>query len=157
MFVKIIRKIASHFRVLVAGTVAETLPKPIEQNGEEKMDVDGGMEVVTKPATRELDEELREGGQAVDKELKEKQKALIDALPLDRYELPSNPHWTEAEAQIQRALKTGRKSDVTVSVRSSGEKRKKGDGSTAEKVYAEEIGDKAAKKLRRGMREKGGR
>ncbi|KAL8860973.1 MAG: hypothetical protein Q9198_010552 [Flavoplaca austrocitrina] len=84
MFVKIIRKIASHFRALVAGTVAETLPKPIEHSGEEKMDVDGGMEVVTKPAVKELDEELREGGRTVDKDLKEKQKALIDALPLDR-------------------------------------------------------------------------
>ncbi|KAL8643498.1 MAG: hypothetical protein Q9226_008331, partial [Calogaya cf. arnoldii] len=105
MFVKIVRKVASHFRGLVAGTIAETIPKPVEESVE-KVDVDGGAEVVSKPAQRDLEEELREGGEEINKELKEKQKALIDALPLDRYEIETgNPGWEEAEAQVQRALK----------------------------------------------------
>ncbi|KAL8998210.1 MAG: hypothetical protein Q9169_002695 [Polycauliona sp. 2 TL-2023] len=168
MFVKIIRKVSSHFSALVADTVAESMPKALEdQNGGKekgKADVDGGREVVTKPVQKELEEELREGGEEVSRELKEKQRALIDALPLDRYELPpstTTTTWTDAEAQVQRALKTkGSEANVTVSVRSSKDKkRKKGEkaGETAESVYAEEIGNKEAKRLRRGMgeREKG--
>ncbi|KAL8777475.1 MAG: hypothetical protein Q9213_007844, partial [Squamulea squamosa] len=114
MFVKIVRKVASHFRNLVAGTVAETLPVPPSQE-QEKQDVDGGIEIVTRPAQKDLEEELREGGEQVNKELKEKQKALIDALPLDRYEIEtSGPGWEEAEAQVQRAVKAkGDKADVT--------------------------------------------
>ena len=90
MFVKIVRKVATYFRGLVAGTVAETMPKSLEEEeeGKEKADVDGGVEVVTKPAQKDLEEELREGGEEVSRELKEKQRALIDALPLDRYAPP---------------------------------------------------------------------
>lgn len=91
MFVKIVRKVATYFRGLVAGTVAETMPKSLEEQeeeGKEKADVDGGIEVVTKPAPKDLEEELREGGEEVSRELKEKQRALIDALPLDRYATP---------------------------------------------------------------------
>ena len=90
MFVKIVRKVSGHFRALVAGTVAETMPPAaVQQNdgeggGAAVADVDGGMEVRARPAQRDLDEELREGGEEVDRALKEKQRALIDALPLDR-------------------------------------------------------------------------
>ncbi|KAI4252075.1 MAG: hypothetical protein L6R42_008121 [Xanthoria sp. 1 TBL-2021] len=158
MFVKIARKIATYFRGLVAGTVAETMPKPADESVE-KVDVDGGVEVVTKPVPRDLEEELREGGEEVSKELKEKQRALIDALPLDRYEIETGgPGWEEAEAQVQRAVKAkGDKAAVTVSVRSSkaaGEKKRK-KGESAEKIYAEEIGDKEAKRLKKGTKDRG--
>ncbi|KAI4238194.1 MAG: hypothetical protein LQ352_007892 [Teloschistes flavicans] len=158
MFVKIVRKTAGHFRALVAGTVAESIPAPIPSRKEEEVDEDanGGLEAKnTLIAVKDLDEELREGGQAVDQELKEKQRALIDALPLDKYEIESgNPGWEDAEKQVQRAVKSkGDQGGVTVSVRSSkpatGKKRK---GESAEKVYAEEIGDKEAKRMRKGMR-----
>ncbi|KAI4101288.1 MAG: hypothetical protein L6R37_005031 [Teloschistes peruensis] len=86
MFVKIVRKVAGHFRGLVAGTVAESMPAPVasRKDGIDE-DVDGGMEVKNAPiAVKDLDEELREGGQEVDRQLKEKQRALINALPLDK-------------------------------------------------------------------------
>ncbi|KAL8766936.1 MAG: hypothetical protein Q9209_006417 [Squamulea sp. 1 TL-2023] len=156
MFVKIVRKVASQFRNLVAGTVVETLPAPPSQ-AQEKRDVDGGVEVITKAAQKDLEEELREGGEEVNKELKEKQRALIDALPLERYEIETgSPGWEEAEAHVQRAVKAkGNKADVTVSVRSSkagAEKKRKGE--SAEKIYAEEIGNKEAKRLKKGMKER---
>ncbi|KAL8732629.1 MAG: hypothetical protein Q9166_002604 [cf. Caloplaca sp. 2 TL-2023] len=157
MFVKIVRKVASHFRGLVAGTVAESMPAPPSQS-QEKADVDGGMEVVAQPVQKDLDEELREGGEAVNKELKEKQRALIDALPLDRYEIESgNPGWEEAEKQVQRAMKAkgDNVADVTVSVRSTKPAEKKRKGESAEKIYAEEIGNKEAKRLKKGMKDKG--
>lgn len=76
-----------------------------------------------------------------------------------RYEIETGgPGWEEAEAQVQRAVKAkGDKADVTVSVRSSkaaGEKKRK-KGESAEKIYAEEIGDKAAKRLKKGMKDRG--
>ncbi|CAO1598239.1 N-acetyltransferase 10 [Xanthoria calcicola] len=160
MFVKIVRKAATYFRGLVATTVAETMPNPADQ-GSEKPDVDGGLEIVSKPRQRDLDQELREGGEEINKGLKEKQKALIDALPLDRYELEtSGPGWSDAEAQVQRALKAKGAGEnetagaVTVSVRSAAteKKRKKmKKGESAEEIYKMEIGEPEAKRLRKGM------
>ncbi|KAL9020612.1 MAG: hypothetical protein Q9185_002198 [Variospora sp. 1 TL-2023] len=86
MFVKVVRKVAGHFRGLVAGTVAETLPSQAKKD-DVHVDVDGGMEVQKPRPTaqiQDLDEELREGGEEVDRAFKEKQRALVDALPLDR-------------------------------------------------------------------------
>lgn len=87
MFVKIVRKMSGHFRGLVEGAITESMPPPM--NGRSKDDGDMEVDAETKmsrfaPLERGLDEELREGGEQVDRELKEKQRALIDALPLDQ-------------------------------------------------------------------------
>ena len=94
MFVKIIRKVAAHLRSLVEGAVAQSLPEHNNNNGDNALGVDRqdatGVhedEVVNQrfqPLDADLDEELQEGGHQVNKELREKQRALIDALPLDR-------------------------------------------------------------------------
>ncbi|KAI4181854.1 MAG: hypothetical protein L6R41_006365 [Letrouitia leprolyta] len=159
MFVKIVRKVAGFLRGVVAGTVVAEIPgEAVTATGKgEDVDVNGGMEVKkVSVVQRDLEEELREGGEEVDRELKEKQRALIDALPLDRYEIESGgPGWEDAEKQVQRTIKSKvGKEDVTVSVRasksaSSSGKRK---GESAEQVYREEIGDKEAKRLKKGMR-----
>lgn len=83
MFVKIVRKVASHFRSLVEGAVKETMPASPTHEGRNGIDGVSG-EQRFKPLARPLDEELKEGAEEVDRELKEKQRALIDALPLDR-------------------------------------------------------------------------
>ena len=90
MFVKVVRKVSSHFRTIVEGAAAESMP----QNVDGESNIDGATEDVEmeteariprfQPLERGLDEELREGGEQVDRELKEKQRALIDALPLDK-------------------------------------------------------------------------
>ncbi|KAL8703877.1 MAG: hypothetical protein Q9201_002966 [Fulgogasparrea decipioides] len=155
MFVKIVRKVSSHFRALVAGTVAESLPAPPSKQDENNIDAANGAKAAP-VVQKDLDEELREGGKEVDRELKEKQRALIDALPLDKYEIESGgPGWEEAEKQVQRAMKVKGDNDgdgVTVSVRSSKPASGKRKGESAEKVYAEEIGDKEAKRLKKGMK-----
>lgn len=89
MFVKIVRKVSSHFRSLVEGAVAETLPKQDAAMGVDREDATGVHEdeIVDerfRPLERGLDEELQEGGEDINKELKEKQRALIDALPLNQ-------------------------------------------------------------------------
>ena len=85
MFVKIVRKVSSHFRQLVEGAVADDLPQKVT-NGLLSTAHDG--EEIAKPAFQPLaeglDEELAEGGKAINQELREKQRALIDALPLDQ-------------------------------------------------------------------------
>ncbi|BDD54565.1 killer toxin resistant protein, variant 2 [Monascus purpureus] len=84
MFLKIVRKVSTHFRSLVEDAVADSLPAnkvPLtitsadahEETPDERF----------KPLETGLEDELREGGQQVDEELREKQRALIDALPLE--------------------------------------------------------------------------
>lgn len=81
MFVKMVRKVSTHFRNLLEEAVQETMPLPIPTAHN-----DGDNETADKFTLlpQGLDDELREGGKEVDRELKEKQKALIDALPLDK-------------------------------------------------------------------------
>ena len=85
MFLKIMRKMSTYFRALVEGAVADTLPServPIAQET-----ADAHEEVADErfqPLDAGLEDELREGGEQVNDELREKQKALIDALPLDK-------------------------------------------------------------------------
>lgn len=85
MFVKIIRKVATAFGTIVKGAVAETMPEAIEveHNGIDDDDAKGGEERF-KPLEKDLGEELREGGDEALREEREKQKALIDALPLEK-------------------------------------------------------------------------
>lgn len=149
MFVKIVRKVSAHFRRILEGAIEESIPQanvPTE---------DGADEVQPKkfaPLQSNLDAELREGGEEVDKELKEKQRALIDALPLDKYEIETGAAgWDEAEKQIKRAHAKGGDKGLTVSVKSS-KSDKKRKGESAEEIYREEIGDKEAKRLKKGMK-----
>ena len=155
MFVKTIRKVASHFRRLVESAVTETMPeKSIPTStaaaSEDTMDIDTPVKYA--PLPQDLNTELKEGGDAMDAELKEKQRALIDALPLDRYEIETGgPGWEEAEKQVDRAQKAG-KGDVTVSVKSEkkrDEKRKA--AASAADIYREEIGEREEKRIKKGM------
>lgn len=71
-----------------------------------------------------------------------------------RYEIETGgPGWEDAEKQVQKAVKAkGGKEDVTVSVRSSKPVSGKRKGESAEQVYAEEIGNKEAKRLKKGVK-----
>jgi N-acetyltransferase 10 len=86
MFLKIVRKVSTHFRGLVEGAVAESIPgqqlaASQPAGGAHDDDI---IEDRFKPLETSLDDELREGGEEVNEELREKQRALIDSLPLDR-------------------------------------------------------------------------
>ena len=150
MFVKIVRKVSSHFHRLLEGAVIETIPQSAPAAKDDA--ADGEEEERFVPLQKSLDDELREGGEDVNNELKEKQRALIDALPLDKYEIETGGlGWEEAEKQVKRAQARGGAKEVTVSVKSDRKDRKR-KGETAEDVYREEIGDKEAKRLKKGMR-----
>lgn len=147
MFVKIVRKVSAHFRRLLEGAVIETLPQPPPPADE---DSETPQTKRYAPLTTPLNDELREGSDAVNAEFKEKQRALIDALPLDKYEIETGgAGWEEAEKQVKKAHAKGGAKDVTVSVRSEKEKKRKGE--SAEEIWREEVGEKEAKRLRKGM------
>lgn len=85
MFLKIIRKVSTHFRGLVEGAVADTMPaEQVPSSVPAGAAHDDVVEDRFKPLETGLEDELREGGQQIDNELREKQRALIDALPLDK-------------------------------------------------------------------------
>lgn len=86
MFLKIVRKVSTHFRGLIEGAVAESMPSeqiPASMSAGGAHD-DEIVEDRFKPLETGLEEELREGGEQINEELREKQRALIDALPLDK-------------------------------------------------------------------------
>ncbi|KAL8782356.1 MAG: hypothetical protein Q9195_009651, partial [Heterodermia aff. obscurata] len=91
MFVKIIRKTSACFRRIVEQGIEEGLP--------ENRGVEGGKQVMPP-----LSEELAQASTGVVSELKEKQRALIDALPLERYEIEAGGEgWEEAERVVRRS------------------------------------------------------
>lgn len=64
--------------------------------------------------------------------------------------------WEEAEKQVKRVVqgKSG-KDSVTVSVRAEKGAKVKRKGETADEIYQKEIGDREAKRLKKGMKRKG--
>jgi N-acetyltransferase 10 len=86
MFVKIVRKISTCFATIIEGAIAETMPAPsiTVTNGANGDPSQTTSDIRFQPLDQKLDDELREGGEEVDREMKEKQRALIDALPLER-------------------------------------------------------------------------
>lgn len=157
MFVKIVRKVANHFRSLVEQAVGETIPAsaPTATSTAAEADEDDAPAQRFVPLTKDLNAELREGGDAIDKELKEKQRALIDALPLDRYEIEDGgAEWDEAEEQVTKAVNKGKggAGEVTVSVKTKKADKGKRKGESVEEVYQKEIGEREAKRLKKGMK-----
>lgn len=72
-----------------------------------------------------------------------------------RYEIANGgTDWVEAESQIKRTaqVKANGGKSMTVSVKSSNPASAKRKGESAADVYAEEIGNREAKKLKKGMR-----
>ena len=83
MFVKIVRKVSVCFNNIVQGAVAESLSKnDVRTNGAAAVEK---IAARFEPLPQDLASELREGEEEVDRGLKEKQRALVDALPLDQY------------------------------------------------------------------------
>ena len=83
MFNKVMRKVSMHFRKIVEGAVGESLPHADDGAASDDDKGDGPAQQF-QPLEKSLVEELKEGGEEVDKEEKERARAMIDALPLNR-------------------------------------------------------------------------
>ncbi|KAL3481203.1 GNAT acetyltransferase 2-domain-containing protein [Aspergillus californicus] len=142
MLLKIVRKVSTQLRSLQENAVADTLPTaqaPVVAEAHDEV-ADSRFQ----PLEENLDDELREGGEEANAELREKSRALIDALPLDKYEISNGTAgWEEAEKQVRSG------GAATVSVKSSKQsKRKKGE--SAREVFDTEIDSKRQKIIQKG-------
>ena len=144
LFIKTIRKICAHFRSIFEDAIAVDLPAQEAPSITTTANATGhDSEIVDTrfaPLKEGLEHELEQGGLEVDRELKEKQRALIDALPLDRYEIANgSTAWEEAERKIQKGENGG-----VIAVRSSKEKKRTA-GETAKEIYEAELGHEGQK------------
>ncbi|PHH83277.1 hypothetical protein CDD82_2457 [Ophiocordyceps australis] len=152
MFIKILRKMTAHFGSLVSAAVDAEMPKA-EKLGVTRENASGAHDdelVDTRfvPLAENLNDELEEGGDEALATLREKQRQLIDSLPLDQFEIEADaPAWQEAEKQVRHAAKEG-KTGVVVSVKSAKHKRKA--GQTAAEIYDEVLGEKPRKRSKKG-------
>jgi len=88
MFMKTMRKMTTHFSNLITGAIEAEMPTRTTV-GVSRADADNAFddEMVDdqfEPLNKSLEEELEEGGDEAMKSLREKQRQLIDALPLDQ-------------------------------------------------------------------------
>ncbi|KAJ9615289.1 N-acetyltransferase 10 [Cladophialophora chaetospira] len=174
MFVKVVRKISVALRGVIGGDVDATLgEKPtVEIHGLVAGVGNGSGRVNVKPlGTGDMGgEDDGKDGEELDPAVKEKQRALINALPLDRYEISAptttddhDPAWEAAERQVRE----GGGTSTVVSVKSGRSKNKKrkvddDDGSVEMNGNAETKkekkrdkkagGDKEGKKRKEGKR-----
>ncbi|KAK2747523.1 hypothetical protein FQN57_002015 [Myotisia sp. PD_48] len=153
MFIKIMRKVSTLFRSTIEGAVAETLPSAdigVSIENATGVHDDEVVDQRFRPLEVGLEQELKEGGQKVNKELREKQRALIDSLPLNQYEVAQgNTNWELAEKQVRDAAGKNSNSIPTVSVKSTKPVKRKA-GETAREIYDQEIGNKERKKIKKG-------
>ncbi|KAF1813674.1 N-acetyltransferase [Eremomyces bilateralis CBS 781.70] len=113
MFVKVVRKFSGHFRSVSATAIEEGMPQMAEEGV-----TDGAMRVDQNAGAR-LEDELALGASEVNDAEKERMRSMIDALPLDKYEIVAeDKDWKEAEHQVRSVQTKGGKSS-TVSVRST--------------------------------------
>ncbi|KAF1360563.1 N-acetyltransferas-like protein [Lizonia empirigonia] len=147
MFVKVSRKVATAFRGILEGAVRQELPEAMEVE-----DGDAPEAVVDprfQPLEKSLEEELQEGGDEflADQEERERAKALIDALPLHKYEIGAGADdWADAERSVAKAAKGGRVDNLTVAVKTGEKKRKAGEAVAEAYKEAEKGKEKSEKK-----------
>ncbi|KAF2806768.1 DUF699-domain-containing protein [Mytilinidion resinicola] len=143
MFVKVVRKVSTHFRSLVEGAVAETMPEAMEVDDETGVHGENGFKSAEvqrfKPLAKKLDDELAEGGEEIDQAERERVRSMIDALPLDQYTIDSeNANWEDAERKVRAAQAKGSK-EITVSIK-TGKSSKRKAGEAVEEAYQEAMG-----------------
>jgi len=153
LFVKSIRKITKQLTDVQKSALEAELPSALTSNGTGDQRTLRAAETLEKmkPVEVTIDEELREAGDEVTRELTEKQREMINSLDLSKYAIDTDSaDWTVAENQI---TKGGRGSSTVVSVKSSADKKRK-----LEEVSNEGGGDerrvkvKGDKKTRRSMK-----
>lgn len=138
MFSKIIRKFSTFFRSSLSKAIDNTMPA-LEDDTVKEMD--GEVENIDfSAAGDEMNTEIGDEGNEVVKELRAKQRQLIDAINLNKYEISADAEWDDADNDLKKATK----SKGVVSVKSKKPKRKTED---ATDIYGQEM--KALKKLKK--------
>lgn len=153
MFIKVIRKISVAFRVILEADVGRDMPTEAAVSGSRvavAAPVVPAVEKTNGNATTAYTDHDDKSEDVVDPAIRAKQRELINALPLDRYELDGetqdvaandeDARWAEAEKQIREG------GTPTVSVKSSKKRKAEAEGET---------GEEAGKKSKKDKKEKG--
>ncbi|KAF2171675.1 hypothetical protein M409DRAFT_63298 [Zasmidium cellare ATCC 36951] len=153
IFVKVARKISSHFRQLQEGAISKTMPQ--QNGGAAPDDEDWEEEIDAEKVRKGLADELAEGAEEFDEAERQRNQAMIDSLPLENYAIQNGEAgWEDAERQVREAEKKGRKSTgATVAVKTGkGEekKRKAGEALAEAQKEAERTSGKKMKKSKGG-------
>ncbi|KAJ9634867.1 N-acetyltransferase 10 [Knufia peltigerae] len=167
MFIKVVRKVSTAFRSVVSGAVEAELPEKKSDAINSGAGSNGMTSRVQVPAQSVLgndddDDKYDDDDDMVDPAFKEKQRALIDALPLDKYEIRTgqgngdggegddDTAWAEAERQVREAaLAPGGKSSTTVSVKSVRKNKRKADETTTGDGDRQDDGGEKKKKQKK--------
>ncbi|KAK3675855.1 N-acetyltransferase 10 [Recurvomyces mirabilis] len=142
MFNKVIRKVSMYFRQLQEGAVAKDMPvSKATTNGDAHEPNESAID--PENVAKELEHELATGGAEFDAQEREKQRKMIDSLPLENYATANGEaSWEDAE----KAVKAGKKSG-TFGVKRKDEKHKRKAGEALAEVQkeAEGLGKKSKK------------
>ncbi|KAK2066423.1 hypothetical protein P8C59_000247 [Phyllachora maydis] len=149
ILIKISKKATEHFGKLVSGKIENELPAEL---GVSRQDATGMHEdeVIAErfePLQTALQDELDEAGDEVLTEIRRKQRELIDALPLDQYEIEGDAAaWDDAEKMALKSSKSGH-GKPTVSIKAK--EKRKADSLGAEGESGTAKGDKANKRAKK--------
>ncbi|KAK6205007.1 putative ATPase [Scheffersomyces amazonensis] len=130
MFAKIIRKFSTYFRGVLSKAIEQEMP---ELEDEAVKEMDGSSEHVDYDAIeQQLVDDLDEAGDEAIKELRLKQRELINAINLDKYSIADDGDWAGAE----NSLKAAAKGKGVVSVKSA---KKRKSTANASEIYESEM------------------
>ncbi|ETW81501.1 hypothetical protein HETIRDRAFT_64813 [Heterobasidion irregulare TC 32-1] len=128
LFVKLIRKITTKLQDIQKAAISASIPDASTQPPITGSRVIGeGLQLQSEQAVKGMEAELNEAGGEVTNALREKQRAMIDALDISRFAInDASADWSSAEAQVQNNLSIGKGRSTVVSVKNiaTGTKRK---------------------------------
>ncbi|KAH9933175.1 GNAT acetyltransferase 2-domain-containing protein [Epithele typhae] len=117
LFVKVIKKLSKKLQDVQKAAISATLPAPppTERTTED------GERATFKPLATALEDELEEAGDEAERAMREKQRAMIDALDLSKYAIDDgSADWSAAEAQVGRLASGADGKSTLVSVKQQG-------------------------------------
>lgn len=139
MFAKIVRKFSTYFRNVLSKSIEGTMPA-LEDEAVKEMD--GQAEHIDYEAIEQkLHDDLEEAGDEALKELKSKQRELIDSLNLDKYAIAEDADWDAADKSVSKAAKN----KGVVSVKNKNSKRKLENASEIFELEMKSVGKKPKK------------
>ncbi|TBU61958.1 GNAT acetyltransferase 2-domain-containing protein [Dichomitus squalens] len=146
LFVKVVKKISKRLLDVQKAAISATIPDRREDEVK-RTDAEGN-KAEFRPLETTLEEELEEAGDEAARALREKQRAMLDALDLSKYAInDASADWSAAEAQVAKLASGGQGKSTLVSVKTSavvGQKRKAEDKGKEDKS--------GEKKARRSMK-----
>lgn len=139
MFAKVVRKVSNYLRSIVAKAIGETIPVARDEALDEMDGVPANGAADALAEEEDADEADEDDEKA--KELRAKQRELIDSLDLQKYAVSQDADWDDA------AVKKAASGKGTVALKSSKKDNKR--KQTAQEIYDQEMGAVSKKKHKR--------